>query len=270
MRRDLYPGATPGTTRGPGAAWRWATRATVVAVALLGLQAMPVVAAAAVRPGRTIALDSFYPDPARVASGFFLSGANVAGPTPTTSDFWFAELGGGVFRQYNWAPPQSCHWDQLQWAGGVLRYDATHDGCGTANNEVDYRPGVVYMPEQWAPGSTWSSTGTSVAAYTDRGAVTCRGVNHWASRAVASGPNLYRFETTQTISWTSGSDRSGCKAGTVTRWFDSFDLGALVVTGLTVSDAALVREVGGNLDDTRTAGHWDYDVRFAAWDRLPK
>ncbi|HZQ57127.1 MAG TPA: hypothetical protein VFA84_03780 [Acidimicrobiales bacterium] len=239
-------------------------------LAIVGLQAAPLASAsAAVSPARAVMLDAYYPDTTQVRAGFFLAGLNVAGPSSQPSDFWFADVGGGAFRQYNWAPFQSCHWDQLQWTGGVLRYDATHDGCGTADGEVDYLPGVAYMPRRWVPGSAWSATGTSVATYTDHGKVACRGINHWSSRAVASSPSLYRFETTQTILWTFGSDPSGCRAGGVTRWYDSFTLAPLRIAGSSATNGALVGEVGGNLDAFRARERWDYDVRFATWDHLP-
>src|SRR5579862_1562395 len=125
---------------------RW-TRRAVVIIAVVGAGVAPTVAAAStVRAPTTpilnaaaisVSLDSYYPNTSRQAS-YLLDGQNVAQPSaPSRSVFWFTNLGGGTFRQYNWAPYQTCHFDQLQWVGGVLRYQITRDQCGTNNNETD-------------------------------------------------------------------------------------------------------------------------------------
>jgi hypothetical protein len=216
----------------------------------------------------SVSLDRFYPDEGQVLAGLFLSGENVATPSPSPSVFWFASLGDGTFRQYNWAPFETCHWDQLQWTGSLLRYQATRDDCGTASNEIDYSPGVAFLPQRWAPGSSWAVSGTSAAVYTDHGQVVCRGVNQWASRAVSTGPT-YVFDDQQNITWTWGSDPSGCAAGQVTRWYENFTLGTLPVGTSGSTAGALVREFGGNVDRFDATGRWDYDVRFSSWQPLP-
>jgi hypothetical protein len=213
-------------------------------------------------------LDGFYPDAARAQAGFYLAGENVAGTSPSPSVLWFTLSGSGTFRQYNWSPFVTCHWDQLQWTAGLLRYQSTHDQCGTAEDEIDYSPGVAFLPQSWTPGVPWAVSGSSAAIYIDHDRVVCQGINRWTSDEVSAG-QVDVFQDMQTIAWTSGADPSGCAAGSVTRWYENFTIAALPVDGSAGTAGALVREVGGDIDRFVATGQWDYDVRFSAWKQLP-
>jgi hypothetical protein len=79
----------------------------------------------------------------------------------------------------------------------------------------------------------------------------------------------YVFADLQVTRWTSGYDPSGCAAGYTTVWYEGLTLGAAPVAGTSVTDGAIVRDVGGNVHDFVATGRWDYDVRFSSWQPLP-
>lgn len=221
-------------------------------------------------------LSGYYPNSGRYKSGYYLEGKNYANPqTPSRSVLWFQAQNDGSFRQYNSAPYDTCHWDQLSWKTGTLVYSKTHDQCGSNNNDTVYSPGVKFMPNSWTAGQNWSVNGSSATTYYNHGVVACQGINTWNSKVIgweqiSPGVQGLHIQNNQSTAWTKGSDPSGCAAGYTTKWQENFYLIAgLPVQGLTSGDYGLKREVGGNIDSYNSTGKWDYDVWFDSWNKLP-
>ena len=222
-----------------------------------------------------ITLSNYYPDQNRYQAGYYLNGNSYADPQhPVWSVLWFQSQGGGAFKQFNSAPYDQCHWDLLAWTSVGLTYTKTHDQCGSNNNEVVFSPGITYMPQSWNS-TNWMITGSSKTTYYNSGRLVCSGTNSWSSKIIGweqMAPNVrgLHVQNNQQISWTYGKDPSGCATGYTTKWQENFYLvDSLPIAASTTTDKALKRIVGGNLDNYNKTGHWDYDVWFDAWQKLP-
>lgn len=248
-----------------------------------------------------VLLNSYYPN-LNVYTGYYLNGTNYGSPTATVtaspSVLWFqndSAIAGG-FYQYNSGPSQSaktdkpsqaidtCHWDQLAWTTSGLVYSETSDTCGTNDNQINYSPGIVFMPVDYstAPAAQggWQKSGNAPTTYTDKGVVTCQGTNSWTSKnmglvTLTGNEQALWFQNNQTTTWTSGYDSTtGCGVvngvDQVTTWQENFYLvQTLPVYGTATTAYALAREAGGNISNYQTNGHWDYDVWFNNWTPLP-
>src|SRR5581483_10835943 len=128
-------------------------------------------------------LSSYYPNTNRYQSAYYLEGLNYEGPNaPARSVLWFKSFANGMFHQYNYAPYTTCHWDQLQWTGGYLKYKETNDQCSPNNNQVILDAPIVFMPANWSDGNAWSYSGNSSETHYDHGKVVCTGTNKWKSK----------------------------------------------------------------------------------------
>ena len=223
----------------------------------------------------TVPLSTYYPNASRYQAHYYLEGVNVANPqAPSRSVLWFQTQRDGSFEQFNSAPYDTCHWDQLSWKTGTLTYSKTHDQCGTNNNEISYSPGVKFMPSTLS-GRSWFASGSSAVAYSDHGKLACSGTDTWSSQwmgpvALTPTETAQWIQNNQSTLWRSGSAPSGCAAGYRTQWQENFYLVAnLPVQGSTTGDYALAREVGGNVATFSATGNWDYDVWYGSWNRSP-
>ncbi len=218
-------------------------------------------------------LRSHYPNIDQIRAGNYLEGFNYVSGEPARSVLWFEERSRNRFRQYNSAPddPQTrCHWDQLKWHRGILRYQVTQNACGDVTRRVRYRPAIRLMPEVWTPGGDWTRTGTSGVTYSENGTVVCRGDNEWVATVegyvdIAPGVQAIHVRSRQTTTWTEGQSSAGCAAGFTTEWQeDYYLLPDLPVTGGGTAPA-FKRSVGGNL----AGGPDRWDVWFDSWEPLP-
>jgi hypothetical protein len=238
--------------------------AVAAAIALSAL--VPVVAGDAGGAGTAGAatsydLRSYYPNPTLAFGGFYLEGFNYTTGTPQRSVLWFEDLGRGTFRQYNSAPFDRCHYDQLTWQSTRLVYSVTHHECEGPKHDTIYSPPITFIPRSWN-GRAWRTTGRSNVTQQLDGVTVCTGVNTWEARVlgvveVTPGRQGIHWRTTQTTKWNTGS----CAPWT-TRWQEDY----VLVTGMR-GDAvgpALIRSFGGNLD-----GGFNWDVWVDRWQGLP-
>ena len=238
--------------------------AVAAAIALSAL--VPVVAGDAGGAGTAGAatsydLRSYYPNPTLAYGGYYLEGFNYTTGTPQRSVLWFEDLGRGTFRQYNSAPFDRCHYDQLTWQSTRLVYSVTHHECEGPKHDTIYSPPITFIPRTWN-GRAWRTTGRSNVTQQLDGVTVCTGVNTWEARViglveVTPGRQGIHWRTTQTTKWNTGS----CAPWT-TRWQEDY----VLVTGMR-GDAvgpALIRSFGGNHDRG-----YNRDVWVDHWQRLP-
>lgn len=238
-----------------------------------------------------------YPNFDLVQQGYFLSGINKYDPnrdpieadgSPPQAVLWFQLEANGQFKQYNSHPTSlssTCHWDELRWnAGqkGSLVYLKTHNQCASKDNEIDFEPGIAFMPKSWARGQKWSKQGVSSTTYYENGVPVCEGINTWQSRVLGvnrllSGVVTIQTQTNevQTLQALPGAPASEvCPPGPETRfdWQENFFLGQVAVQGPDGStsgyEPALVRAMGGNKEYIKQTGHGEWDVKMNNWQPL--
>ncbi len=217
-------------------------------------------------------LRSYYPNIEQVREGNYLEGFNYSGFT-RRSVLWFEERSSGRFRQYNWAPDDAratCHWDQLRWRNGTLRYQMTQDSCFDVTTRIRFRPAIRLMPENWEPGTAWEQSGSSRATFTEDGDVTCRGTNNWTATVngyveLAPGVQAIHVTSQQSTDWTEGQSSFGCSAGFTTDWQEDYYLIPEVPVAGGGTAPAFKRSIGGNL----SGGGDQWDVWFDSWQPLP-
>lgn len=220
-------------------------------------------------------LASYYPDTPRYLAGYYLEGVNYEGANaPSRSVLWFKNETNGYFKQYDYAPYGSCHWDQLQWSGGYLKYTETNDQCGGNDNQVVLSP-IIFMPASWASGNSWRDTGKSNETHYDHGRVVCRGSNSWNSKVLGweqidSNTKAIHTQTNEFTTWTYGSAKYGCVVGQTQWWQENFYLTpSLKIAGTNSYEGGLKRSMGGNANNYKATGHWDWNVWFTYWNKLP-
>jgi hypothetical protein len=249
-----------------------ARRATAVVLALAALFAVITPTNAVAQ--QTENLRSYYPNIDMVRDGNYLEGNNHISGSPQRSVLWFQERKGGRFRQYNWAPNDAqatCHWDQLRWRNGTLRYQTTRDRCTDVDRKIRYQPAIRLMPETWAPGSDWSRSGTSRVTYSENGDIVCLGSNAWTATVegyVDLTPNVQAIHivSRQSTTWTEGQSSTGCSAGFTTEWQEDYFLLPAVPLAGGGTAPAFKRSKGGNL----AGGPDQWDVWFDSWQPLPQ
>jgi len=244
----------------------------VISVTLVFLLILTITGVGSARAGHREDLRSYYPNKSLVRDGMYLEGFNYVSGKAERSVLWF-ELGRrGRFKQYNSAPDSptaECHYDQMRWRKGVLRYSMTHDSCESVERETEFSPGIVLMPRRWTPGTVWSRSGTSDVTHREDGQVVCRGVNEWEATVlgweeIAPGVEGIHVRSIQSTRWTDGQSSTGCSAGFTTDWQEDYYLiPELPVRGGDTAKA-FKRSVGGNLNGN---GRWD--VWFDSWSQMP-
>lgn len=249
---------------------RWARR-IIALLAVVGALATSVPTAAA---QTRIDLRQFYPNFEMVESGQYLEGFNYISGSPARSVLWFERGSEGRFKQYNWAPTDAqatCHWDELQWRRGRLRYHTTHDGCGAVERETTYTPAVELMPRRWREGRSWNRSGRSDVTHSEDGRIVCRGVTEWSASVLGweeihPGVEAIHVRSRQTTIWTEGQSESGCAVGYITPWQEDYYLMPDLPIDGGGTAPAFKRSVGGNL----AGGPDQWNVWFDRWASLPE
>lgn len=236
-------------------------------------------------------LKDYYPNFSLIKS-LYLEGTNYINPSsPSRSVLWFEDMGRGKFRQYNSAPESTisrCHFDDLAWESGVLKYSVTSDSCPSqgscvprptcldqnppcrltppmeplkwcSSEKTVFSPPITFIPDSWN-GSKWLRSGVSRVSHYKNGKVVCKGTNYWkgevVGKEIVDGKSVIHWRTTQTTRWNNFGE---CARWEPTRWEENYWLGELD------GGKGVIRSQGGNLDVSEDT----WDITFSKWAELP-
>lgn len=227
------------------------------------------------------------PNTKMVRAGYYLDGTNEFSPNGSKwTVLWFEQGKNGLFKMYNSnpnSPERRCHFDEWQVVKDGLIYLRTKSQCGTEDNEIVFKDGVLFTPVRLQSGQKWSKAGESDTSYYENGVRVCEGLNTWESKVVGEekihngifGLSIQTNEN-QTLKAVEGAPYSvACPPGPEVsfKWVEKFTY-AKANRGIPLINssgrvagyaAGIARAEGGNPNFKGQVSPNNYDAKFSAW-----